>query len=320
MTGGPSTDELRALRQWGLVGDVTVERTARGTMNDVFIVGRGSPEFVLRGHRHTDPGRVGLEHDVMDTARAAGVPASRTVATRDGSRFVEVAGRYWSLLEWLPGEHADRSAFTPLQARPMGEMLAIIHSTFASLPHVPAEPRSNKATATTVDRIDGLIRRIETMPVLQSKDHRAHSWLTDQRAWLANRIDEHVAPCDDAQVIHGDYHDANLLYRGDEIAGVIDWDKAGTRSASEEVVRCVHLSFGLDGATSTAFLDGYRSRRSLSNDQLDAAAARYGYERDRSIWLFDELYVQGNERVRPLVNERPFTPFNVSWSQLRANM
>lgn len=317
--GEPPT-ELRALRHWGLVSDVTAERTARGTMNEVFIVGRGSPEFVLRGHRHTDPGRVELEHDVMGTARAAGVPAPRSVATQDGSRFVKIAGRYWSLLEWLPGEHADRSAFTPLQARSTGEMLAIIHSAFASLPHVPAEPRPNETTATTVDRIDGLIRRIEAIPVLQPKDDCAHGWLCAQRAWLANRVDENVAPCDDAQVTHGDYHDANLLYRGDEVAGVIDWDKAGTRSASEEVIRCVHLSFGLDVAMSTAFFDGYRSRRPLSDDQLDAAAARYGYERDRSVWLFDELYIQGNERVRPLVNERPFTPFEVSWSRVRARM
>lgn len=321
MTGEPSPEpELTALRQWGLADDVTVEPTARGTMNDVFIVGRGSPEFVLRGHRHTDPGRIEVEHDVMGAARAAGVPAPRSVATADGSRFVKIAGRYWSLLEWLPGEHADRSAFSPLQALSMGEMLAMIHSAFASLPQIPPEPRPKDTTATTVDRIDGLIRHIERMPILEPTDDCAHSWLRAQRSWLASRVDEHVAPCSDVQVIHGDYHDANLLYRGNEVVGVIDWDKAGSRSASEEAIRCVHFSFGLDIAMSTEFFDGYRSRRPLTNDQLDAAAARCAYERDRSIWMFEELYIHGNERVRPLISERPFTPFEVSWSRVRASM
>jgi len=44
-----SAAELTALTHWGLVGDLTVDRTVLGTMNDVFIVGRARPSSFYVG-------------------------------------------------------------------------------------------------------------------------------------------------------------------------------------------------------------------------------------------------------------------------------
>ena len=79
----------------------------------------------------------------------------------------------------------------------------------------------------------------------------------------------------------------------------------------------MHLSFDLAPGQMDAFLSGYRSRRALTDAELDAGALRYGYGRDRSVWLFKELYLQGNERMRSLVNPRPFQPFSAFWSRFR---
>jgi aminoglycoside phosphotransferase (APT) family kinase protein len=107
------------------------------------------------------------------------------------------------------------------------------------------------------------------------------------------------------------------VFRADAVVGVLDWERASGGSPPEEVIRAMHLSFLLEPGRSGAFLDGYRSDGTLTLAELDAAALSYGYRRDRSVWLMDELYRQGNERLRPLLNGGPFVPFEVSWAGLR---
>lgn len=40
--------------------------------------------------------------------------------------------------------------------------------------------------------------------------------------------------------------------------------------------------------------------------------------RDRSVWLLEELYLTGNERLRPLLDRCPFVPFERSWAVFRS--
>jgi aminoglycoside phosphotransferase (APT) family kinase protein len=141
--------------------------------------------------------------------------------------------------------------------------------------------------------------------------------LEGQKRWLSTQPDHSPPAHLAAQVIHGDYHDANVLFTGDRLVGVLDWEKAGGGDPAAEVVRAVHLSFDLAPKQTSAFVSGYRSRRELSDTELDDGAFRYGYGRDRSVWLFKELYLQGNERLRALVNPRPFQPFSALWKDLR---
>ncbi|CAA9217086.1 MAG: hypothetical protein AVDCRST_MAG50-295 [uncultured Acidimicrobiales bacterium] len=312
----------RALSQWDLVEDFGIERTALGTMNEVFVVGRTrqSPQLILRGHRHLDPRLVAFEHEVMATALRAGTPAPRSIRTRDGTRFATLEGRHWSLLEWLPGEHAGRGHTTVSQAASMGEALGVVHAGLAALPCDASASDARETTETTVERIGHLLRTLGSLEVKGPDEHAAESWLRGQRAWLEHCGDAPLPERGDSQVIHGDYHDANVLFRGDAISGIIDWDKAGVGSPGGEVIRAIHLSFGLEAHVSRAFLDGYRRHRTMTTEDLDAAAVRYGYGRDRSIWLLDELYTSGNERLRRLVNRQPFLPFARSWDALRTHL
>jgi aminoglycoside phosphotransferase (APT) family kinase protein len=145
------------------------------------------------------------------------------------------------------------------------------------------------------------------------------------RAWLTDYLAHHRAlgpiapPARRAeQVVHGDYQDSNVLFdeRGD-VTAVIDWDKAETRTPAEEVLRAVHLSFHLAPATTQAFIAGYRTTRALTDDDLDGGAEIYGYERDRSIWLLEELHVNGNQRLQVLAEDATFVPFADQWAACR---
>jgi hypothetical protein len=89
-------------------------------------------------------------------------------------------------------------------------------------------------------------------------------------------------------VVHGDDQDSNVLF-----------DEHGAVTAVIDIA-------------------GYRTIRRMDDDELEHGAAVYGYERDRSIWLHEELPVHGNERLRVLADDATFVPFADRWAETRS--
>jgi Ser/Thr protein kinase RdoA (MazF antagonist) len=309
-------DEVRgALMSWR-IEPRAVRRTDAGTMNEVFVVDSDDGRLVLRGHRRQERDLVEFEHDVMERARDHGVPAPVSVPTPSGARVARHGGRWWSLLRWIEGTQPERGTHTTAHAEAMGAMLARIHDALGEMRSAARPEDPTAPTAEVVERIDWLILHIEALPDQGPDETAALIWLRGQQGWLRPRA--HDAPPDAGhrQVIHGDFHDANVLFAGPEVAGVIDWDTAGLGEPAIEAIRAIHLSFRLAADPCRAFVAGYRSVLDLPDRELARAASSYGFRRDRSVWLFEDLYLHGNERLRPLINRRPFVPFETSWAEV----
>ena len=289
-------------------------------MNEVFVVESDRGRLVLRGHRHTEVKAVEFEHQVMDTARSGDVPAPRAVKTSAGDRIAHWNGRWWSLLVWIDGEQPDRGSHTVEQAASMGQMLARIHIALERLQPLSADAPPVEDTSQTIRTLDELVSFVQRVPNRGEDEVAAIRWLTGQRTWLASCRTKPPSEPATRQMVHGDYHDQNLVFNGAGVVGVLDWEKAGTGDPLEEMVRAMHLSFRLEPARCSAFTSGYRALRAVSTADLDRAAGKYGYRRDRSVWFFDELYRQGNERLRPLINRGPFEPFATSWDAVRGHL
>lgn len=307
------------LRAWG-IRPRSVAKPDRGTMNEVFIVESDRGRLVLRGDRRPDRAAVEFEHDVMQMVRNAGVPAPEALATPQGARIVGSDGQWWSLLLWIDGDQPTRGSHTPAQAEAMGAMLARIHLALGSVAPISTELPEPEPTVATIHRAEEIISFIEAGPRSGPDERAALTWLRGQRDWLQARQDEQAPPLTDGQAVHGDYHDANVVFQADAVSGVLDWDNSDLGDPLREAIRAMHLSFGLAPITSRAFVSGYRSHRAATSRDLDAAAGRYAFHRDRSVWFFDELYRRGNERLRPLINRGPFTPFHESWNGMRGSL
>ena len=316
---GAVIDVENILARWDL-RPTLMTRPELGTMSETLVVETVAGRVVLRGHRQPEARLVNFELDVMETTRGAGVPVPSIIHTPSGDRLVMAYNKWWSLQESVDGEQPLRGHHTREQAQSMGAMLAQVHDALQAVNAAPTAESPLDGTQTVVDRATQLMALIEERLERGDDEEAALNWLRGQREWLAN--DRGAAPreLDDTQTIHGDYHDANLIFRGPAVVAVLDWERARPGSPAEECVRAIHLSFGLTARPCTAFLDGYRSHRELTAEELDTAAARYGHHRDRSLWLFEELYLDGNERLRPLLNTRPFVPFQHSWMALRKGL
>jgi hypothetical protein len=66
-----------------------------------------------------------------------------------------------------------------------------------------------------------------------------------------------------------------------------------------------------------ACLDGYRALLPLSHDELDLLIYCYGWMRAQNLWLYEELYIEGNERVRRFLPDGPFIPISEKWERIK---
>lgn len=96
--------------------------------------------------------------------------------------------------------------------------------------------------------------------------------------------------------------------------------KAEVRTAAEEVLRCLHLSFGLDIALCQAFIAGYRATAALSTSDLDRAAVAYSYHRIFDLRLYETIYVAGDDRPRRFLKPGAFVPFVDMWRSVRSEI
>jgi Ser/Thr protein kinase RdoA (MazF antagonist) len=288
-------------------------------MNDVAIVATASHKVVLRGHRRPERWRVELEHEVMAFARGRGVPVPDVIATPGGELIVEREGRLYSLSRYAVGHHVPRDTIDAALALVMGRALASLHVALEPFP-TEAVPRVRRAQSreATVCRIDEILARLAAIDQPTKQDAWARERLQTRVAWLSEHTEpQHLAlGCE--QMVHGDYQDTNLFFHGGNVSGVIDWDKAEVRSPGEEVVRAMHLSLGLDADRSGAFLAGYRSGAALSDHQLQVAAAEYGQQRAADLWLYETVYLNGDDRPRRFLTPGPFIPFADQWQPLQA--
>jgi Ser/Thr protein kinase RdoA (MazF antagonist) len=272
--------------EWGLRARV-VEHPTAGTMNEVVIVTTDTGKVVLRGHHRRDRGRVDFEHAVMAFARTHAVPGPAAIPTPTGNVVVERDGGFWSLFEFARGWQVARGELTSDHAAAMGETLARAHVALRGLPteHAPRAQRPGGVEA-TLGGIERLLAHLADIG--DPGEHEA--WATERLRSRADWLDRHPDPpavkVQGEQVVHGDYQDSNVFFADGVVSAIIDWDKAEVRSPAEEAIRAMHLSLRLDQARCRAFVDGYRSASTLSDDQLDQAAAVYGYHRACDLWLY----------------------------------
>ena len=272
-------------------------------------------------HRRTHRGEVEAEQAIIDHVRARGVASPSIIPTLSGERVLEHAGHFYSLFEHAVGVQVERTALNGGLARAMGQCLAGIHLAlvdFRVIPKVgpPAPPPSH----VILDRIPILLDRVRALDEDAKRRRWAQERLESHAAWLSSGAASDVPPVPDepVQFVHGDYHEGNVFFADGHVASVIDWDRAGPNWPAIDAVRALDLALDVNPGLCAPFLDGYRSRRELPTEVLDAAADCYSFYSAHDLWLYETLYIAGDNRVRRFLRPGPFVPFAESWAVARA--
>lgn len=272
-------------------------------------------------HLSTDRGDYALKHITDIPASSArrnlrvladladrGVPTCRPLRTRDDDPVLVIDGHAYCLLPWIIGRHLPGPTLSPEQAAELGTELGRIHQ---ALNH-PLPPDG-------LVLADQSLRAAVTAPedALATADRYLHAALAAQDAFgqqavtllqhrkrliAAHATDRPTSdqPAGPVGWTHGDLQHRNVLWHQEHIAAVIDWDRIRIRPFAEEVARTATIQFGseqgtLDLTRTAAFVSGYRSVITLSDDDLLDGLHRLWWKRMSDFWQLDFHYDRGDD-------------------------
>lgn len=302
----------------GVVQSVVIPQT--GTINTIRVLTTDKGRFVLRVYRHHILERIETEYRIVTWVAEKGIPAVVPLTTRDGENFVEYEGQFVTLLPFAVGKQIARDQLQVCDVHVMGRLLGRLHRVLETFPSENMSPVWVKiepvGTLEGIDRLEGVIRAIKNP---QETDEYALSQLISRREWLLGREVEDVSGLFELpyQVVHGDFQETNVFFDEGEVSAIIDWDRVYTAPTVWEIVRALHLMLRFDLDHSVAFLKAYRETHAFSMDDLDVAVHCYGLHRAYELWLFEEIYDYGNDRLRQFVYPGEFVPIAEEWARVR---
>lgn len=190
-------------------------RIDAGRNNEHWYVGAG---LVLRryGPFRSDAA-IDYEHAIVGQLRERGWPVAVPIPSDAGRMVVVDDGRRYSLFPRLVGRRG--SPRRPRQPREIGRLLGRLHRDLAAVSvtgpppdafppilEMPADPAWQRLDALDDPVLSGLIRR--------------------KLAEVRTAAGSAASGPPGVQLVHGDWHDGNILYQGGTVSGILDFDFA----------------------------------------------------------------------------------------------
>lgn len=190
---------------WPLGGWTSVTPLTGGKNEHLRVKAGDDIYYLRRSHRLKVREELTRQLRLMGLLRERGFPAPEVVPTRHGGDHAELAGRLWIATRGFEGTPFNDAS--PAHVRALGRTLARYHQTVADLPAAVTEPAvlvelRSRSTEKGMD------------PALRARTAHLMERLT---ALLPNlpRV-----------VVHGGARRGSLIFDGEQVAGVLDFDSS----------------------------------------------------------------------------------------------
>ena len=241
--------------------------------NENYLVAdEGGRQYVLRRYRRNrELARVAFQLRFQKHLLANGFPTAPIVLTKEGTDFVIHDDIPWALFGFIEGSEYDfeRMGQVAQAARRLAEFHAIADSFTEPPVDLEWEPPLEYYWVHNADERQHLQDLLYGQGIETELAYLLSWWEELMRQWPVGRY--RVLP---AGLVHGDYHGRNMVFKGDNITGVFDFDVLGWGA------RVLDLSF--------AFLMFGRERRPRPQ-RIRPAVGR--------------LFVEEYARYRPIIAE-----------------
>lgn len=263
------------LRAYGLDPAVRAsELESYGNQN--WLVEEARVRFVLKRHAlNSDPARIAFQVEFQQRLRKQGISTPQVITASNGDQVtMDHAGVPWMLYEYVDGDEYrfDRREHLVEAAR----LLARIHLATADL-RIAAPGPEYKASIqecweNAASDVEELRHMLHGRGLDDGLDDLAAWWSVVLEEWPAERVA--VLP---GGWMHGDYHGRNLVYRGDRIAAVLDFDDVDRGPYVHDVTMGA-FKFGRPGRgtidlredAARAFIAAYEEVRPLNAEERSA--------------------------------------------------
>lgn len=244
-----------------------------------------SQNFCLRRWpmRRTSPARVIAIHDVLVKARERGISVVPVPLTStSGSTLVDVDGSFWQLEPWMPGVADFMSAANDDRLKSAMTHLARFHhairdwdpgsgvqqwfqaATLAPSPTIRLRLQMIADYATSIDLLESALSQ-ESEPRFQTAGNRVLAWFRRSKNSVVSDLKSiaempvPLQPC-----LRDLWHD-HLLFRGNELSGLIDSGAMATDSVACDLSRLLGSLFGSDVSSWHRAIEHYEGVRPMSD-------------------------------------------------------
>ncbi len=253
-----------ALGRFGLPAPERVRPEPRGATNSNWHVWAGGERLFLRLAEGKEDADVLFEAEVLDFLAAARFPVPRLRRAGDGLPFARIAGRQAMLFAYAAGEEISRAAAGPERCRRVGEQLGRLHALSSAFPGERPNPHGPPRVRAWVEAL----RREGGDPEV-----RAALPLLEEELALAEAL-----PGAPRGLVHGDLFVENVLWIGERIGTVLDWEMSCVDAFAFDLGVAVNAwcwveGHGHDAARGRALLEGYRAQRRLEPETAGALHA-----------------------------------------------
>jgi homoserine kinase type II len=237
--------------------NVRPHQVGAGRNNEHWYVGA---DLVLRRYgRFPSDAAIDYEHAILGQLRERGWPVAVPIPSDAGHMVVVDDGRGYSLFPRLVGRRGIPER--PRQPRELGRLLGRLHRDLAAVPvagppdtfprilEMPADPAWQHLDALDDPALNRLIRRK----------------LAEVRTAAGSIASGRLG----AQLVHGDWHDGNILYQGGTVSGILDFDFAHPDLPLVDLAIATLIP---DVEDSAQIAVGYFDARSPTEHELDLIA------------------------------------------------
>jgi len=227
----------RVLGRYGLGGLRSVQRIERGFTDDNWLVGTEQGRYFLkRRHprRRQSEERVRAQHDLIQHLRRAGFPAPILVPAPSGETFLNLDGELYEMAEVIAGQpyDPDRPEHLASAARGLGHYHTCVEGFAPRVLRVQGALYGPEVSRTILTRLSEAWQ-LDRAPDLATIGQQLVTQVSDLAVCFARH-----GPLS-CLVIHGDYYGGNLLFDGDRIVGVVDYDKISWQPRVTEVAEAL---------------------------------------------------------------------------------
>lgn len=260
---------------------------AKGTVNSNFRVETDGGAVFVRvneGKREED---VAYEGALLWQLALHRFPTPQPLRTSAGRPWLADEGRLLTVFPWQPGEEVGEGAITAAHAGRIGELLARLHLAARAFPRHRRGIYTFERIGARVDgfreRARGLLELREVVPLLDEEI----GWQRSQRA-AGGELP--------VGTIHGDVFPDNLLWLGDRIVALLDFEQASRGRLVYDLSVALLANCWREGALvdglAWSMVSGYQRVRALSEAEREAlwvearlAALRFTVTRITDLYL-----------------------------------
>lgn len=250
-------EQIEVLARWSCKPRL-IDPLRGGAVNEHWRVEAVGGEAVVlrRYHPGHDPAGTQFEHDVLWHLWQMGWPVATPIPTPHGDDVVTTPSGRWSLFPFLPGDPAPRGELIFLQRK--GAVLALIQRDLAKW-----EPPGQRAGFGRVTDLDTPLRRHgfedfeDLVGWLAASDATRAEALTALRARNLRSLDERGYPGLPDWTIHGECLGNNVLFKGKDVTGLVDFDFVHRDARVADAARALVVDCGLDSERIARWLGGY---------------------------------------------------------------